>query len=142
MRAQTQVLLASGTSAEALHDTLVDRVALLSDGSEAVERTILDTFDWRGWEAGGLLHHEVGPAGAWLTWSDRTTGDVLGRQAVSETPAVASDVPQGPVRRLLADVLDVRVLLPRARVDVARDAYRARNDDLKTVAYVAVERVS
>ncbi len=140
MRPPTQMLVPAPGAAGPLGDAMLAGLGLRGDGGdggdggEQVERTILDTFDWRVWGAGGILEHAAGPSGAWLSWRDRRTGGTRARQPSPAVPTFSGDLGDGPVRRLLEPVLDVRALLARARTHVLRRGYSLVDDDSRTVA--------
>ncbi|HEX6256378.1 MAG TPA: CHAD domain-containing protein [Euzebyales bacterium] len=130
----------------ALRESLVAGIGLRRDGRETVERRLLDSFDWRVWDAGAVLEHDMTPTAAWLTWRRRATSAeparVLGRQASPTTPSTAADLAGGPVTRLLAPVLGLRALLPRAEMRVERELFSLRDGEDKSVARAAIEHIT
>jgi CHAD domain-containing protein len=99
------------------------------------ERTLLDTFDGRLHAAGIRL--EVRKA-------DRTELVVHGPRGaraqfdVERPPRTAADLPAGPVRARLAPLLDVRALLPQARVSSTELPATRRNGEGKAVVAATV----
>jgi len=121
----------------------VDRVAERLDGDDdihrdgpdlAVQRVLLDTFDWRVWRGGGALSWSDGT----LTWRDRDAGTV---HTVPQHgwPRWPADVVAGPVHDLLAEVCGVRILLPLVEIDLTVRRYRVLDDLDKTVARIGLE---
>lgn len=107
---------------------------------EQVRRTVLDTFDGRI-AAAGLRLELVG------TGSTRRPGGELilsggggaaAHVAVASTPQTASDVPPGPMRFRLAQLVDVRVLLPQLTVAAQRTIATRRTRAMKTTASAVV----
>jgi CHAD domain-containing protein len=129
----------------ALRESLVG-IGLQADGGETVQRRLLDSFDWRVWNAGAVLEHDTAPDASWLVWRRRATGNeparVLGRQRSPGTPSTIADVADGPVRTLLEPALEVRALLPRAVMRLERERFRLLDDEDKTVARVALEHAT
>jgi len=100
-----------------------------------VERTLLDTFDGRLHAAGVRLEVR---AGADLQLIVSGGGPTPARLTVERLPAVAGDLPAGPLRARLAPLLDVRALRPTVRVaSLQADAVR-RNEEGKAVVGVAL----
>ena len=120
--------------------SVLDPEHVVDEGSRNVQRTYLDTFDWRVHNAGGFVERERVGRKARLTW--RTVDGALfvnGRTAGQVR--FARDLPDGPLRHELAPVLDVRALLPMATVEGEERTYRVLDDEEKTVARVLVERL-
>jgi CHAD domain-containing protein len=81
----------------------------------SVERTYLDSFDWRLWAKGSVLVDEPRGGQHELTWTA-----LDGRQLLSLTlparPRFATDLPRTGSKNALADRLEMRALLPRAQL--------------------------
>ena len=146
VRTAMRVLRGVDTTSVGLRESLVDGIGLRRDGRETVERRLLDSFDWRVWDAGAVLEYDITPEAAWLAWRRRATPEeparVLGRQASPKTPLTVADLRAGPVTRLLASVLEVRALLPRAMMRVERERFSLRDNEDKTVARATIEHVT
>ncbi len=97
--------------------------------------TFYDTFDGRLHGGGVTLRHKEGR----LTLLDRETGEEL---AAAESTAAKRffdyELP-GALREPLADVIEMRALLPMARVRAERRGYAILNEDAKTVVRLYVE---
>jgi CHAD domain-containing protein len=109
-------------------------------------RAWLDTFDWRLYRAGLTLEQVTGRDRAELVLTGRE-GDVLAvaRLPVSSKPrwpSLVSSLPDGPLRELVEPVAGVRALSPVARATSRVTELQALNDDAKTVARLAVDRMS
>lgn len=96
-----------------------------------------DSFDWRLYQRGYLLHCH---GGCWTLYhgdSDEVTvqqgGPVLGDRCF------AQDFPPGPLRELLEPLLGIRCLLPLASVLLGGQQVRLLNQDSKTVARLVLE---
>lgn len=87
------------------------------DSPRATSITLLDTFDGRLHRAGLRLQ---------VTDSDRLELELSGPETppahvdVEATPRVPADVPSGPLRFRLSQLVDVRALLPQLRVSARR----------------------
>jgi CHAD domain-containing protein len=109
-------------------------------------RAWLDTFDWRLYRAGLTLEQVTGRDRAELVLTGRE-GDILAvaRLPVSAKPrwpSLVSALPPGPLRELIEPVAGVRALSPVARATSRVNELRGLNDDAKTVARLAVDRMS
>jgi CHAD domain-containing protein len=109
-------------------------------------RTWLDTFDWRLHRAGLTLEQVTSRDRADLVLTGRE-GDVLAVARLPESgkprwPRLISALPPGPLRELVEPVAGVRALSPVARATSRVTELRALNDDAKTVARLAIDRMS
>ncbi len=110
-------------------------------------RAWLDTFDWRLYRAGLTLEQVSGRGFADLTLTGRD-GEVLATERIGagasgvRWPSLLSGLPSGPLRELLEPVVGVRALAPVARATSRIDERRALNAEAKTVARLAVDRMS
>ncbi len=102
--------------------------------------TLLDTFDGRLRRAGLRLQ---------LTQSDRAELELFDKDQTSPpvlvdaVPRVADDLPPGPVHSRVAELIDVRVLLPQLRVSVRRTRGEKRNSTGAVVAVADIyDRIS
>jgi CHAD domain-containing protein len=98
--------------------TLRDRVALtLQEGRvRNLSLTLLDSFDWRVFEAGGFLELEAAGRQRRLTWWSADETQTLASTAVHGTPRFCAELPAGRLREALEPVLDGRALLPQVRL--------------------------
>ena len=96
----------------------------------AVTSTVLDTFDGRLYAAGLRLEHD----GDTLLLDGPDT--VPARLEIAEPPRFPADLPPGPLRARLLDIVEVRALLPLATVSCVERRAVSRNGDGKVVAGV------
>lgn len=140
-----RVLKLTDPTSDALRASLTGDFGLRRDGGGTVQRQMLDSFDWRVWEAGAVLEHDATRRDGWLAWRRRATtaepARMLARQRSRRTPSTVADLATGAVTRRLAPVLDVRALLPRAVMTVEQERFSLRDDEDKTVARAAIEHV-
>jgi CHAD domain-containing protein len=101
-------------------------------------RSYLDTFDRLLLARGTVLSHGPDAEPGALRW-DWLDGSLLRRVAMRRPPAFAEDLPEGPFRDALADVIGVRRLLPLARVRDEGARLRVLNRDRKTVGRIGAE---
>jgi CHAD domain-containing protein len=94
--------------------------------------TVLDTFDGRLAAAGLRLDH----AGTALVLHDGSGRDA--RTVVDAAPRLVDDLDRGPFRSRLADVVEVRALLPLATVAMSTRRAERRNDDGKVTSVVTI----
>jgi CHAD domain-containing protein len=108
-------------------------------------RTWLDTFDWRLYRAGLTLEQVTARGGAELTLTGRD-GDVLASERLQRGtvvwPSLLTALPPGPLRELLEPVAGIRALSPVAKAASKVSELRALNDDAKTIARLALDRMS
>ena len=115
------------------------------DRTRVRRRTWLDTFDWRLYRAGLTLEQTAVRDQTELQLTGRG-GEALATQLLAAGhpgwPRLVSQLPPGPLRELLEPVAGVRALCPVARATSKVTELRALNDDTKTVARLAIDRMS
>lgn len=103
-----------------------------------LERTYLDSHDWRLWTAGATLLVEAVGGQQTMHWRPANAGAVMLGGAA--TPRFASDLPEGTVCREVHPLLGERALLPMAALRVKQRPGAVRDARGKTVARVWWER--
>ena len=128
-------LLPEGADLQLAYATLAEHLDVRTGRARSVTTTFYDTFDGRLHGDGLTLRHADGR----LVLIDRATGDEL---AAAEAGAAArlfeADLPDA-LRERLADVIEMRALVPVARVRSRELALAVLNDDEKTVVRLTVE---
>jgi CHAD domain-containing protein len=114
------------------------RTRLESPGD--VVRCYLDTFDWRIYRSGSLLVAKQSARVLGLIWEDRRHAKPLASCRVETLPRWPEDVPAGVLRDRLSPVVEMRALLPMARVRSRSWVLRVLNEDDKTVARLLLEQ--
>jgi CHAD domain-containing protein len=117
--------------------------------SRTVRRTWLDTFDWRLFRAGLTLELLASRGTAELVLTGRD-GERVATEPTStgngsrpiRWPSRIDKLPAGPLRERLAPVVGVRALLPVTKATSVLTEWRAVNTDEKTIAVLAVDRMS
>jgi CHAD domain-containing protein len=112
----------------------------------ASRRTWLDTFDWRLYRAGLTLEQAAGRDRTELLLTGRD-GETLATEVLApgrapSWPSLVSELPSGPLRELVEPVAGVRALCPVVRATSKLSELQALNGDAKTVARLAVDRMS
>ncbi len=98
-----------------------------------------DSFDWRLYQAGGVLEERDGH----IEWRDLKSGELLEQLALtSGVPRFTWDMPVGRFRNRLEPILEMRALLPRLLVDSKISQFRLLNEDKKTVLRLSLEHSS
>jgi len=110
----------------------------------AVHFTCYDTFDWRLHAAGLRLSSHEDDGATFLALRPIAGGEGAGGGkkllAVDKIPSFASDLSQGPLRRRLESVTEVRRLLPQARVELSTIGYAVLDEREKTVVRIFFEK--
>ena len=109
---------------------LAGKFAFEVEPPTAATWTFYDTFDWRLFNRSLVLRH----AAQELILELLSNGEFLNRLTGVSTPACASDLPAGALRKRLEPIIKIRALLPLAEVDTWSRTYRILNADEKTVA--------
>jgi CHAD domain-containing protein len=96
--------------------------------------TVLDTFDGRLHEAGLRLEHRAD------TLVLTGPGTSVASLAAVAVPRFASDLPPGPLRTRLADVTEIRTVMPVATLSATTRRAERRNSDDKVVAAITIHQ--
>jgi CHAD domain-containing protein len=127
-----EYLLPAGVDAR---DVLGSRADVRADRARTSRAVFYDTFDGRLYAEGVTLRHLDGR----LALLEKATGDELaGDAATAARRLFAEDLPE-PLRERLADVIEMRALVPVARLRLRRQTLAVLNEDAKTVVRLAVE---
>src|SRR4051812_25210180 len=128
-------LLPAGADLDGARTTLAEHLELRAGRARTASATFYDTFDGRLHGDGLTLRFQNGR----LSLEDRMTGEEL---AAAEHPASRrlfdADLPV-PLRSRLAPVIEMRALLPVARVRARQLPLLVLNGDDKTVVRLTLE---
>jgi CHAD domain-containing protein len=124
---------------EGLKRILSESYSLLEDAPVKIKLTYYDSFDWRIWQAGGEFFQEQGEHNK-LCWVDRKSPQSPACQTITSAPGFSQDIPAGPVRKRLAPVLEMRVLLPLVHINQQRTVLRILDAEEKTVVRVILQK--
>ncbi|HEY4462165.1 MAG TPA: CHAD domain-containing protein [Streptosporangiaceae bacterium] len=149
MEAGSREYVLGGPGQQGLNQVLDELTATLAIAGPGyarparVQRTWLDTFDWRLYRAGLTLQHVSSRGGVSelrLTGPDglRLTAPA-GRP---RWPGLAEALPAGPLRDRVAPVAGIRALLPIGTALSQVRELRLLNEDEKTVARLVVDQMS
>jgi CHAD domain-containing protein len=126
--------LSDGVDPGALVSFLAERFDIVADRPTSVTSTLLDTADRRLRAAGlDLALEGGGPAGQALVLRGAPGTPPVTARAGRHKRWLVRDLTPGPLRDRLAPVIEVRALLPLARVRTDARPLRVRNADEKTV---------
>jgi CHAD domain-containing protein len=132
-------VLPDGVDASGLVTFLGDHLDVVSDRPATVVATVVDTADRRLRDAGLELQLEAaGTGGARLVLHEQPGRPSLTAEVARARRHLVDDLPPGALRDLLAPVVEMRALLPLARLRVETLPLRVRNRDEKTVVRLAV----
>jgi CHAD domain-containing protein len=138
--APIELLLPPGLDRAATLELLGERLALDVGRAHTEDRVLLDSFD-RRLRSAGLRAERPAGRGARRVLTVHEPGAPARRAEVAPAPRhLADELPPGPVRRRLADVLEMRALVPVVRVRSAVVPVAVLNDDAKTVVRLVIER--
>ena len=128
---------------EAVRAALAERFPVASAGRpRSVRRAWLDTFDWRLHRAGYTLEHVTGPRPGELVLTSPDGVQLSQRAGRLSWPALAGELPAGPVRDRLELLSGIRALAPVARAVSTVQDLRVLNTDAKTVAWIGLDHTA
>lgn len=122
-----------------IKDTLCDHLPMHLEPASALERTFLDTFDWRLYEAGMELEAFTVGSEVLLQLRSLDSGAALTSLRCRGLPQFIWDLPRAPLRARLEAVIEMRALL--RQVSVASDVQTLKwlNKDGKTLLRLELE---
>jgi CHAD domain-containing protein len=123
--------------AEALLASLAAEFSAVPAPEYAATVTYADSFDWRLYRRGYILHcHDT----AWTLYHG-DSGEVTVQQGGPQLhrSCFSDDFPPGKLREAIEPLLSMRCLLPLATVSLVGRQFRLLNQDEKTVARVVFE---
>ncbi|MBA2552924.1 MAG: CHAD domain-containing protein [Geodermatophilaceae bacterium] len=127
---------------DAIGIALAPRYQTVTGPEVDVERTWLDTFDWRLHGNGQqLLLAKVGDE-VRLEFESADGHKLSAAAARLRLPASVDALPPGPLQEQVSAAAGIRALTPTAHVQCMRREIRLLNDDDKTVARLRVEHLS
>jgi CHAD domain-containing protein len=136
----TELLLPPALEPEATIELLGERLALEVGRAHTHDRFLLDSFD-RRLRAAGLRAERPAGRGAKRVLTVHEPGTPARHAEVAPAPRhLAAELPPGPLRQRLADVLEMRALVPVVRVRSAVVPLAVLNEDAKTVVRLVIER--
>jgi CHAD domain-containing protein len=103
------------------------------DESLNFDLTFFDSFDWRLDAAGLRLMRLAYPQGSVLRLKRSDGSEVVDAVECDAEPGWPAQLPGSPLRERVAELLDMRVLLPIVSVHCRATELRVLNDDAKTV---------
>lgn len=125
--------LPDGVDPPALVSFLAEHFDLAADTTTSLTFTVLDTADRRLRAAGADVTLQGGRPGATLVLREHAGTAPLSAGAGRHKRWLVRDLPAGPLRDRLAPIIEMRALLPLARVRVDVQPLQVRNADVKTV---------
>jgi CHAD domain-containing protein len=130
-----QLLLPEGADLNSARAMLKEHLDVRGGPVRAGTTTFYDTFDGRLHGDGLTLRHRDGA----LILSDRATGETLATAEAKADARIFDHTLPAPLRERLADVIEMRALVPVAKVRTREVTLGVLNRDQKTVVRLHVE---
>jgi len=125
---------------EDLRSALQRNTRTRTEPSRTVYRTYYDSFDWRLYLDDSLLEDTRDGNDHTLVWRSLKGTYRCPRLKLNTAPRFARDLPQGPFRKRLEPILEMRELVQKFRIRSSIDTLRILNKDDKTVAWLVIEK--
>ncbi len=116
--AEHRYIVPTGFNAAAVDPGAGARLSARPSGWKTATRSYFDSFDWRLYDEGSVIVEEAAGRQRSLRWLSLTSGQVLASFANRAAPSFVSDLPPSPAQQRLSEILEMRALLPLARVRV------------------------
>jgi CHAD domain-containing protein len=136
---QFEFIIPDGTGVDDLQASLQQACRIQTEPAHTVRRTFYDSFDWRIYNAGMALHTDHDGSTWQLQWRPLNGSSQHPPLTLSAEPHFAWDLPPGPQRSELADVLEMREIAPLLTITSRIHPLRMLNRDEKTVARILLE---
>jgi hypothetical protein len=136
---RTEFIIPENLRLEDLQSVLEKKTRLHREPAQTIYRTYFDSFDWRLYQDDSLLEDTRSGNEHTLVWRSLKGEYRCPRLKLRAAPRFAWDLPQGPVRKLMEPVLEMRELVAKVRVRSRINSLRILNKDKKTVAWLALE---
>jgi CHAD domain-containing protein len=141
MKASTAELqVPEHVSVDDLRARVTLQFGLHEEPERSIQRTYLDSFDWRLHAGGVVVQHLSDSRHGELIWCKLKSGAETHRLVVEQVPRFAADLPAGPFRDALARRLEMRALLPLVRIESRLSPWRVLGDEDKTVVRLELEQ--
>jgi CHAD domain-containing protein len=125
-----------------LEEQLLKKFSLQASPLQHWKLTYYDTFDGRVYAQDRVLRLEQNTEDSedrWLTLLSLDGTQIIHRGRAPELPSIIRELPETPLRTLLADRLHPRALLPRLTLDVKHQPWIWVNKDQKTTLRMVAE---
>lgn len=139
-RSITELQVPEGVTLEELQAPLAAHYSFKDEPERQLNRTFLETFDWRLYQAGGVMELASDGNRQELSWRKRKSGELLHRLMLDRPPGFVQELPEGSFRADLAPVVEMRTLLPLVRVQSGLRTLRVLGAEEKTVVRLELER--
>ncbi|MGO9903030.1 MAG: CHAD domain-containing protein [Solirubrobacteraceae bacterium] len=143
------LIASEGFGVELLDDALAGAFTLAATEQSSGEQVYYDTFDGLVRAGGATLRYQQGMLELSARDAEHAVsalaagrGDVVAETLRIEEPSVpllGAELPAGPLRDAVLELIDVRALLALARVRVLTQTRRVLDDEQKTVARIATD---
>ena len=135
-----QYSLGDAANADAVLTALSDQFLIRSEAETALSRIYHDSFDWRLYLSGSVLYSKKDGRKKVLVWVPDGSEDAAETLTVSQgVPKFFWDMPQGPLRGKLAQLIEMRALLPQVEVKGRVRQFKVLDGEEKTVLRFSIE---
>jgi len=134
-----EFLIPENLGLEDLLASLQKNARIVSEPLQTIHRTYYDSFDWRLYHDDSLLEDTRDGKAHILVWRGLKGENRCPRLQLDKAPGFARDLPQGPFRKRLEPLLEMRELAPQVRIRSRIHTLRILNKDEKTVARLSIE---
>ncbi len=139
-RSTFELQVPEGLKIEDLKAPIAADYAIREESEQTLERTFLDSFDWRVHGARGVMEFQQHGRRGELLWYERRSGELLHRLPLAQLPGFSDSLPAGSLRDELAPILEMRTLLPLLRIQSRLSTLRVLDDEEKTVVRLELDQ--
>ena len=133
-------LVTPSATVESLAEDLPAHLLLIEEPRYRVKSTFLDTFDWRLYARGWQLQWISQKGHNKLVLSSLNGEDFCACDLGKDLPGLIAELHDEDLRSRLQDAMEMRALIPRARLEKSIRAFRVLNNDQKTVVRLYLEQ--
>ncbi len=134
-----QFMIPEKMSISSVKSALQKSLRLSDESTTKVNRIYYDTFDWRIYGKQKALEGQPSNGGSTFYLSELKSGEICTTQRLDFSPKFAWDLPPTTLRKFLKPIIEMRALLPQARVISRLQRLRILDKRQKTVAWIDIE---
>lgn len=138
---RVRFIIPAGTHISDIKTVLCKNFHFAESTVRSLQRSFLDTFDWRIYCAGGVMEAESGAGYSTINWRDLKSDSILDSASIHQVIRFAWDIPPGTLRERIESLLEMRALLPLVHTRVKVHGLNVLNKDEKTVVRLLIEEI-
>lgn len=109
--------------------------------TRSIQRTFYDTFDWRMYNAGGIIEVESGASFSTMNWRDLERDAMVDSASIHQPIRFACELADCSLRKRIEPLLGMRALLPLVETQSKVHVLNVLNKDNKAIVRLVIEEI-